>query len=99
MVTTLGLNKPNTEIDKTIKLMFFYCGLILLRNKKRRITLFLKEIMEDIGMFAKQESHPRNPVNIEEGNLREGEIWVNIDESRKDNPSELQRSVKELRAY
>ena len=36
-------------------------------------------------------------MNNEEGNLREGEIWVNLNESRNDNPSELQQIVKELR--
>ena len=78
MVTTLYLNKPDTKTDKTIKLILIYCGLILLRNTKRRITLFLLEIMADVGMSAEEESHSRNPVNNEEGNLREGEIWVNI---------------------
>ena len=39
---------------------------------KRRITLFLQEIMADVGMFAEEESHTRNLVNNEEGNLREG---------------------------
>ena len=45
---------------------------------KRRITLFLLEIMADVGMSAEEESHPRNPMKNEYGNLREGEIWVNI---------------------
>ena len=36
-------------------------------------------------------------MNNEEGNLRVGEIWVNLNESRNDNPSELQQNVKEVR--
>ena len=54
--------------------------------------------MADVGMFAEEESHPRNPVNNDEGNLRDGEIWVNLNETRNDNPSELLQTVKELRA-
>ena len=50
--------------------------------------------MAGVGIPAEEESHPRNPVNNEEGNLREGEIWVNLNESRNDNPFELQRTVK-----
>ena len=50
--------------------------------------------MANVGMYTEEESHPRNHVNIEEGNLREGEIWVNLNESRNENPSELQRTVK-----
>ena len=50
-------------------------------NRKRIITLILQEII------AEEESHPKNPVNNEEGNLREGEIWVNIIEIRNDKPS------------
>ena len=50
-------------------------------NMKRKITLFLQEIMADVVMFAEEESHSINPVNNEEGNLREGEILVNINET------------------
>ena len=31
-------------------------------------------------------------------NIEEGDIWVNHNESRNDNPSELQKNVKELRS-
>ena len=54
--------------------------------------------MADVGMSVEEESHIRNPINNEEGNIRDGEIWVNLNETRKDNPSELQQIVKELRA-
>ena len=50
--------------------------------------------MEDIGMYVEEESHPRNWMNNEEGNLREGEIWVNLNESWNKNPSKLQQIVK-----
>ena len=47
--------------------------------------------MADVGMYVEEESHPRDPVNNEEGNLRDGELWVNLNESRNDNPPELQK--------
>ena len=53
--------------------------------------------MAEVGMSVEEESHPRNPINNEEGNLRDREIWVNQNES-EDNKSELQRAVKELRS-
>ena len=48
-------------------------------------------------MSVEEESHPRNPLNNEEGNIRDGEIWVNLNESRNDNLRELQETVKELK--
>ena len=48
-------------------------------------------------MSAEEEYHPRNPINNEEGNLRHGEIWVNLNESQY-NKYELLRTVKELRS-
>ena len=52
--------------------------------------------MADVGISTEEESHPRNPVNNEEGNLRDSEIQVNINESLNDNPSKLQETIKEL---
>ena len=40
-------------------------------------------------MSAEEESHPRNLINNEEGNLRDGEIWVNVNESQTNRPSEM----------
>ena len=51
--------------------------------------------MVQVGMSIEEESHPINPINNEEGNLRDGEIWVNLNEIQ-DNKSELQRIVNEL---
>ena len=45
--------------------------------------------MAEVGMSSEEESHPRNPINNEEGNIRDGEIWVNLNESQTNNPSEL----------
>ena len=53
--------------------------------------------MANVGMSTEEESHPRNTINNDEGNLRDGEIWVNMNE-HKDNKYELQRTVKELRS-
>ena len=38
--------------------------------------------MAEVGMSAKEESHPRNPINNEEGNLGDGDIWANLRKSR-----------------
>ena len=59
-------------------------------------NLVFAGIMADVGISAEEESRPRNPINNEEGNIRDGEIWVNLNESRNDNPCELQKIVKEL---
>ena len=53
--------------------------------------------MTDVGKFAKGESHPKDPENNEYSINREGEIWVNLNESRNDNPSELLQTVKYLK--
>ena len=36
--------------------------------------------MADVGISAEEESHPRNPINNEEGNIRDGKIWINLNE-------------------
>ena len=51
--------------------------------------------MEDARMPAEEERRPKQPLN-EEGNLRDGEFWVDINESQ-DNKSELKKTVNELR--
>ena len=53
--------------------------------------------MEEVGMSIEEESHPRNPINNEEGNLRDGDIWVNLNEIQV-KKYELQRTTKELRS-
>ena len=47
-------------------------------------------------MSTEDESHPRNPINNEDRNLRDNKIWVNINEIQNNNPPEMQRTVKEL---
>ena len=54
--------------------------------------------MIEVGMSTKEESHPRNPINNEEGNLRDGEIWVNLNKSQNNYPYELQITINELRS-
>ena len=49
-------------------------------------------------MSTEEEYHPRNPINNEEGNLRDGEIWVNLNKSQNNYPYELQRTINELRS-
>ena len=48
-------------------------------------------------MLAEEEHHVKNPLNNEDGNLRDGEIWVDLNDSR-DNKFELKWNVKELRS-
>ena len=47
-------------------------------------------------MSIEEKHHPENPLNREEENIRDGEIWVDLND-RQDNKSELQRNVKDLR--
>ena len=46
-------------------------------------------------MYAEEECHPKQPLNNEEGNLRDGELWVDLTEIQ-DNKSKLKRTVDEL---
>ena len=48
-------------------------------------------------MSAEGESHTKYPKNNEEGNIIDGEIWVNMNESRNDNPSKLLQTGKDLK--
>ena len=50
-------------------------------------------------MLIEGETHPKELENIEEGNIRDGDIWVNLNESRNDNQSELLQTVKEKHNY
>ena len=52
--------------------------------------------MADAGMSAEEEHHLEQPLN-EEGNLRDGQFWVDLNESQ-DNKFELKRTVNELRS-
>ena len=36
-------------------------------EQEEKNNLVFAGIIEDVGMFAQEESHPRNPVNNEEG--------------------------------
>ena len=51
--------------------------------------------MVDARMSTEEERRLKQPLN-EEGNLRDGEFWVDLNKSR-DNKSDLKRSVNELR--
>ena len=46
-------------------------------------------------MFAEEKRLPKQPLN-EEGNLRDRELWVGLNESQ-DNKSELKKTMNELR--
>ena len=53
--------------------------------------------MADAKMYAKEERRPKNPLNKQEGNLRDGEFWVDINDSQN-NKSKLKQTVNELRS-
>ena len=49
------------------------------------------------NMSIEEEPHPKNPLNNKEGNLRDGEIEVDLNYI-KDNKYELKRTIKTLRS-
>ena len=52
--------------------------------------------MADAGISIEEECRLEQPLNNEEGNLRDGEFWVDLNEI-KYNKYELKRIVDELR--
>ena len=48
-------------------------------------------------MSTKEDSHPKEQQNIEGENNNDGNLWVNINESRNDNQSKLLQIVKDLK--
>ena len=48
-------------------------------------------------MFAEEESRLKQPLNNEHENIRDGEFWVDLNESQ-DNKYELKMIVDELRS-
>ena len=49
--------------------------------------------MADAGMSANEERRSKQPLNNEEGNLRDGELWVYLNDSQNNKP-ELKRIVR-----
>ena len=43
-------------------------------TQQREVQIYFARNMEDAGMSAEEESHPEQPLNNEEGNLRDGEF-------------------------
>ena len=52
--------------------------------------------MADAGMFAEEQHRPEQHLNNEEGNLRDGEFWLDLNESQYSR-SELKKTMDELR--
>ena len=52
--------------------------------------------MADAEMYVEEERHLENRLNNEEGKLKDGEIWVYLNDSQ-DNKFELCRTMQELR--
>ena len=61
---------------------------------EQKNKLVFEEIMVDVGKSAEGESHPKDPQNNQEGNIRDNEICVNLKESRNDNPFKLLQTIK-----
>ena len=76
-------NSKLTHVDFVLK--------ILLHTEKRSANIFAGN-MVDARMSVEEELHPKNTLNGEEVNLRDGEIQVNLNEIQ-DNKCELQRTV------
>ena len=53
--------------------------------------------MTEVRMSMEEEFHPINPINSEEGNLRDGEIWVNLNKSQNKTINELRSQLKRVR--
>ena len=51
-------------------------------KQEEKNNLVFAGIMANVGISTEEESHPRNPINNDERNIRDGEIWVNLNESR-----------------
>ena len=52
--------------------------------------------MADAGMYVEEERRPQHPLNNEEGNLRDGEFQIDLNESQE-NKYELKQTINELR--
>ena len=61
----------------------------------KRSTHIFAGNMADAGMSTEEEHHPEKPWN-QEVKLRDGELWVDLNESQ-DNKSELKGTMNELR--
>ena len=73
----------------------FICIQNSLTHNKENYKYILQGNMADAGMSAEEEHRPEQPLN-EEGNIRDGEFRVDLNESQ-DNKSKLKRTVNELR--
>jgi hypothetical protein len=61
-----------------------------------RRFLFAGKMIE-VPILPEEGSHQNEPENIEQGNIGEGNIWVNLNESRDNRKSELIQTVQGLR--
>ena len=76
---------------------FYFIFVKFSYKQQREEQLYFAGNMADAEMSAKEEHDPENPLNCEEGKLRDGEIWVDLN-NNQDNKSKLQRTIKELRS-
>ena len=69
---------------------------IILHATKRSTNIFAGN-MVDAGISTEEERHPEQPLNNEEGNIRNGELWEDLNDSQ-DNKYELKQNVNEVRS-
>ena len=68
----------------------------LCKQEEKNNLDFTRKMLE-VEMSAKGECHPKEPKNIEEINIRDGDTWVNLNESGNDNQSELLETITVLK--
>ena len=60
-------------------------------TQQREVQIYFAGNSADAGMSTEEEHHPKKPIN-EEVKLRDGELWVDINESQ-DNKYKLKMTV------
>jgi hypothetical protein len=72
----------------------FYCYIFFLPLGRK---FFIAGKMTEVPIPPEEGSHQNAPEILEQGNIGEGNIWVNLNESRDNRQSELIQTVQGLR--
>jgi hypothetical protein len=79
-----------SSTTKTNLLLLYF----LLTTRKK---ILIAGKMTEVPILPEEGSHQNEPENLEQGNIGEGNIWVNLNESRDNRQSELIQTVQGLR--
>ena len=94
MITTLLLNRLNTRTTTENRKLTSILFLVKFSYKQQReAQLYFAGNMADAETSTEEERNPENPLDNEDGNLWNVEIWVDINDIRY-NKSELKRTIK-----